>query len=75
MQYLAYPFAEWKEEQEQWEQVIEHNLIVVWSAFKSQPELTKLTGFAKLLLSIVVNQVGCGQVFSDLKVKQTQCCN
>ena len=45
---------------------------MVWSVFESQPELAH---FAKLLLTIIINQAGCEQVFSDLKVKQTQCCN
>jgi hypothetical protein len=35
------------------------------------PEINKLAGFAILLLLIVVNQAGCEQVFSNLKVKQT----
>lgn len=29
--------------------------------------------FAITLLKIVANQAGCERVFSDLKVKQTQC--
>jgi hypothetical protein len=53
----------------------ENDSIAVWLAFESQPELPELTSFAKLLFKVVVNQVGCEWVFSDLKVKQTQCCN
>ena len=95
MQYLASsgPFADWKEEQAEWEQLMVSSLaqfsviqptnanakkndpIAVLSAFESQPDLAELVSFAKLLLKIVVNQVGCEQVFLDLKVKQTQCCN
>jgi hypothetical protein len=46
--------------------------IAVCSVFGSQPELAELAYFAKLLLTVVVNQAGCERVFSDLKVKQTQ---
>jgi hypothetical protein len=43
----------------------------VWSAFESDSEVAELSKFAKMIFSIVVNQAGCKQTFSDLKVKQT----
>jgi len=38
-------------------------------------ETWELAAFAILLLKVVVNQAGCERVFSDLKVKQTDCQN
>lgn len=46
--------------------------IVVWTAFRSIPELAELARFAITLLKVVANQAGVERVFSDLKVKQTQ---
>ena len=31
--------------------------------------------FAVILLKVVVNQASCEHVFSNLQIKQTQCCN
>jgi hypothetical protein len=44
----------------------------VWRAFESFPAVRQLASFAIILLKIVVNQAGCEQTFSDLKIKQTQ---
>lgn len=49
-------------------------MIIVWTAFRSIPEVAELATFAITLLKVVANQVGVEQTFSDLKVKQTQCC-
>lgn len=46
--------------------------IVVWTAFRSIPEVAELAGFAITLLKVVANQAGVERTFSDLKVKQTQ---
>ena len=43
----------------------------MWSAFESDSEMMELSKFAKMIFSIVVNQAGCKQTFSKLKVKQT----
>ena len=42
----------------------------VWSAFESDLGVAELSKFAKMIFNIVVNQAGCKQPFSDLKVKQ-----
>ena len=36
------------------------------------PGISEFAGFAILLLLIVVNQAGCEQVFSNLKVQQVE---
>ena len=41
-----------------------------WGLFVGNPALSELASFAQMLLGIVVNQVGCEQLFSDLKIKQ-----
>ena len=46
--------------------------IAVWTAFQSQPEIAELANFAQLILTVVANQAGCEQTFSDLKIKQAQ---
>jgi hypothetical protein len=53
--------------------ISEKDLIAVWTAFESQPEVAELAAFTKLIFTIVVNQAGCEQTFSDVKIKQTQC--
>ena len=47
-----------------------NNLIELLKAFKTHAPFSELSEFAITLLEIVVNQVGCEQLFSDLKVKQ-----
>lgn len=46
-----------------------------WAAFGSITGIAELAKFAVILLKIVVNQAGCECVFSDMKIKQTQCHN
>jgi hypothetical protein len=48
--------------------------IAVWVALRTA-ETAELADFALTILKIVVNQARCERVFSDLKVKQTQCRN
>ena len=52
-----------------------NNLIELLKAFKTHAPFSELSEFAITLLEIVVNQAGCEQLFSDLKVKQAACCN
>jgi hypothetical protein len=46
--------------------------IAVWNALQCHDETYELAQFAKMILTVVVNQAGCERVFSDLKIKQTQ---
>jgi hypothetical protein len=41
-------------------------------ALKCYTNVAKLAKFVKIILTIIVNQAGCEQTFSDLKVKQIQ---
>ena len=50
-------------------------LIELWRAFKTHAHFSELSKFAITLLEIVVNQVECEWLFSDLKVKQAACRN
>ena len=52
-----------------------NNLIELLKAFKTHAPFSELSEFAITLLEIVVNQAGCEQLFSDLKVKQAAHCN
>ena len=54
-----------------------HNLqpkdpITVWHALQRHDKTYELAHFAKMILTVVVNQAGCEWAFSDLKIKQTQ---
>ena len=71
MRYLASTgqFADWHEMQADWEESMGKDLNDVWSAFESDSEVTELSKFAKMIFSIVINQAGCKQTFSNLKVK------
>ncbi|KAJ7724310.1 ribonuclease H-like domain-containing protein [Mycena maculata] len=64
-------FAAWKGSEDLFEKRMGRDPIAVWVAL-STPEIAELANFAIMILKIVVNQAGCEQVFSDLKVKQTQ---
>ncbi|KAJ7751786.1 ribonuclease H-like domain-containing protein [Mycena maculata] len=64
-------FAAWKGSEDLFEKRMGRDPIAVWVAL-STPEIAELADFAIMILKIVVNQAGCEQVFSDLKVKQTQ---
>ena len=44
--------------------------IELWKAFKTHAPFSELSEFAITFLKIVVNQTGCEQLFSDLKVNQ-----
>jgi hypothetical protein len=46
--------------------------IAVWNALQCHDETYELAQFAKMILTIMVNQAGCERVFLDLKIKQTQ---
>ena len=73
MRYLASTgqFADWQEMQADLEESMGKDPNDVWSAFESDSEVAELSKFAKIIFSIVVNQVGCEWTFSDLEVKQT----
>lgn len=64
MQYLSGtgPFAEWEEDRKTWSGT---DPIVVWDAFETEG-ISELSNFAKMLLTIVVNQAGCERLFSDI---------
>ncbi|KAJ7222722.1 ribonuclease H-like domain-containing protein [Mycena rebaudengoi] len=64
-------FAGWKDNEDVFEQQMGRDPIAVWVALRT-PDIEELADFAIILLKIVVNQVGCERVFSDLKIKQTQ---
>ncbi|KAJ6600160.1 ribonuclease H-like domain-containing protein [Mycena sp. CBHHK59/15] len=67
-------FADWKGDATSFEKKMGRDPIAVWVVL-STPDIEELAQFAIMLLKIVVNQAGCERVFSDLKVKQTQCRN
>jgi hypothetical protein len=50
-------------------------LIELGKTFKTHAPFSELSKFAITLLEIVVNQVECEWLFSDLKVKQAACRN
>ena len=64
MQYLSGTgaFAEWEEDRKTWRGT---DPIAVWDAFDTEGIL-ELSNFAKILLTIVANQAGCEQLFSDI---------
>ena len=64
MQYLpgTGAFAEWAENRKTWRRT---DPIAVWDAFENEAIL-ELSSFAKMLLTIVVNQAGCKRSFSDI---------
>ncbi|KAJ7837885.1 hypothetical protein B0H14DRAFT_3459865 [Mycena olivaceomarginata] len=68
---MKYGTAEQAQEAQQY---LGKDPIAVWNALRT-PDNTELAEFALMLLKIVVNQAGYERVFSDLKVKQTQCRN
>ncbi|KIM71269.1 hypothetical protein PILCRDRAFT_93951, partial [Piloderma croceum F 1598] len=59
MQYLVSSgvFAGFREEQAEWKILMKKDLIAVWTAFESHPEVAKLAAFTKLIFTIVVNQI------------------
>ncbi|KZP22392.1 hypothetical protein FIBSPDRAFT_690520, partial [Athelia psychrophila] len=73
-QYLAStgPFDAWKEQQASYEEFMERDPIMVWSALECHDDVAELARFAKMILKFVVNQAGCERLFSDLQVKKTQ---
>ena len=64
MQYLSGTgaFAEWAEDRKTWRGA---DPIAVWDAFENEG-ISELSNFAKMLLTIVVNQAGCERLFSDI---------
>ena len=64
MQYLSGTgaFTEWEEDRKTWWGT---DPIAVWDAFETDGIL-ELSNFVKILLMIVVNQVGCERLFSDI---------
>jgi len=55
-------FAEWEEDKKTWRGT---DPIAVWDAFDTEG-ISELSSFAKILLTIVANQVGCERLFSDV---------
>ncbi|KZP06281.1 hypothetical protein FIBSPDRAFT_902909 [Athelia psychrophila] len=70
-QYLAStgPFKAWKDQQESYEEFMEKDPILVWSALECHDDVAKLVRFTKMVLQFVLHQAGCERLFFRLAVR------